>query len=335
MRALRALLHGIVDYAGLFPPAALPMRPTVQRYAAYRSDQAAWMLGRLVVPVARLEEFEAAAGALLPPPIEPDDVEAEPPAQDPADAGDGILPSTGAPWRLAALLGGEPDRDVALVRAFNARHAPGAPHGHAVIDVVEGRVARVDDVAALARAAGTPSAARPGASPLVAYAEPPIGADPEPFAAAAAAAGVRLKLRTGGVTADAFPEPEAVLAILAASVRHGVACKATAGLHHPLAGEHPLTYEPGCPRATMFGFVGVFLAATLLRAGHPAAALAPLLGERDPASFVLTHEAITWRGRSADVAALASARAHALASFGSCSFDEPVADLRALGWWPA
>jgi hypothetical protein len=65
-RAARPLLAGVVDYAGLFPPAGLAMAPTVHRYAAYRRGPQRALLGRLVVPIARLEEFEAAALDLLP-----------------------------------------------------------------------------------------------------------------------------------------------------------------------------------------------------------------------------------------------------------------------------
>ena len=67
MSALRSLLAGAIDYAGLFPPAALPMAAAVDNFDEYRVGDASWMLGRLVVPVPRLEEFEHAAGPLLEP----------------------------------------------------------------------------------------------------------------------------------------------------------------------------------------------------------------------------------------------------------------------------
>lgn len=302
--ALHALLAGIVDYAGLFPPAGLAMAPAVRNHARYRAGDTAWMLGRFVVPVARLEELEAAALDLLP-------------AADDAE-----------PWRLSALAGADAAADAARVAAFNARHAPGREAGRAVVDVLEARVATPDACAALG------AVAAPG---VAVYAEVPWDApgDLAAYAAAARGAGVRLKLRAGGVTLDAFPPPDAVLAFLVACRDAGVAAKATAGLHHPLAGEHPLTYEPGCARGTMYGFVNVFLAATLLRLGHAPDAVRPLLTERNPAAFdVAADEAVAWRGRAADAAALADARAHALVAFGSCSFEEPVADLRALGWLP-
>src|SRR5215471_18621786 len=59
--SLRALLSGLVDYAGLFPPAGLAMPEAVANYERYRRGLWAWALGRFVVPLARLAEFEAVA----------------------------------------------------------------------------------------------------------------------------------------------------------------------------------------------------------------------------------------------------------------------------------
>lgn len=56
----RALMTGLVDYAGLFPPAGLGMLEAVRRYREYLAGPDRWALGRFVVPAARLAEFEAA-----------------------------------------------------------------------------------------------------------------------------------------------------------------------------------------------------------------------------------------------------------------------------------
>lgn len=293
-RALAPLLRGAVDYAGLFPPAALAMAPTVRAYAAARRGPDRALLGRLVVPAARLEEFEAAAMDLLPT--------------------DGAVEAGDTPWRLSVLAGPDLGADLAQAAAFNARHAPDTGAGRAVADAVEWKADAPD---ALAEAGRLRARHLPGAA---LYAELPWGAEAAPFAAAAAEAGVGLKLRTGGVTADAFPPAEQVLDFLAAAAAAGVPAKATAGLHHALPGEHPLTYEAGCARGAMYGFVPVLLVGALLRAGHAPAAVAPLLAERDPGVLA-----------AAAVAADPAPR-RLLDGFGSCSFDEPAAELRALGW---
>src|SRR5262245_38924762 len=55
--ALRALLGGIIDYAGLFPPAQLPLEEAIRNYARYRTEPESWMLGRFVIPATRLKEL--------------------------------------------------------------------------------------------------------------------------------------------------------------------------------------------------------------------------------------------------------------------------------------
>jgi len=56
--ALRTLLTDLIDYAGLFPPAALDMADAARNYAAYRRGPHAWALGRFIVPAARLQEVD-------------------------------------------------------------------------------------------------------------------------------------------------------------------------------------------------------------------------------------------------------------------------------------
>ena len=59
--SLRALLSGLIDYAGLFPPAALPLADVARNYGTYRQSDERWALGRLVVPATRLDELLALA----------------------------------------------------------------------------------------------------------------------------------------------------------------------------------------------------------------------------------------------------------------------------------
>src|SRR5262245_61085166 len=57
-RGFRAWLEGVVDYAGLFPPAELPLDQAVGKYARYRQEPESWMLGRFVCPAGRLAELD-------------------------------------------------------------------------------------------------------------------------------------------------------------------------------------------------------------------------------------------------------------------------------------
>ena len=114
------------------------------------------------------------------------------------------------------------------------------------------------------------------------------------------------KLRCGGARVPSAAE-------MAAFVRRcrseGLRFKATAGLHHPLPtdGEH--------------GFLNLLAACVF---GDEEAMLATRDIELDAESFRAS-------GRSADAGACARVRRDLVASIGSCSFAEPVAELRTLG----
>src|SRR5688572_9168107 len=55
--SLRALLTNVIDYAGLFPPAELSLDEAIRNYARFRTEPEAWMLGRFIIPAARLGEL--------------------------------------------------------------------------------------------------------------------------------------------------------------------------------------------------------------------------------------------------------------------------------------
>jgi hypothetical protein len=298
--AVRVLLDGLVDYAGLFPPAALDMRTAVRNYARYRGGDAGWMLGRFVCGVGHFAEFETTAEPLLP-----------------RDVG-------ALPWRLAAVGSGDHDGDADAIQRINASHRWSLDECSAVVDVVEVRVGSVGDVARV-------HAAFP--RELIVYVEVPPQGDLGAFVAAIAATGRRAKLRTGGVVAEAVPSADRVADFIEACVAARVPFKATAGLHHALCGRYALTEAPDAAQAPMFGFLNVFLAAALCAADAARAEVLGLLTESDPASLTITDEVIEWRGHVLHRAHLARVREQVATSFGSCSFTDPVAEARALGVW--
>jgi hypothetical protein len=79
----------------------------------------------------------------------------------------------------------------------------------------------------------------------------------------------------------------------------------------------------------MFGFLNVFLAAAFLHHGLGDADVVRLLEEREPEAIRFSGGAVEWRGRRLDQGAIAAARA-GIVAFGSCSFIEPVSELRAF-----
>ena len=296
---LRTLVAGLVDYAGLFPPAALEMTEAVRNYAQYREAPERWMLGRFVVPVSRLGELADAVSALP-------SAGLTTPAATPSGA-----------WHLAALAtGDDPPLDADRIASFNA-----SANGRLVVDVVEARTPTVADV----------DRAGEAFEAYTLFCEVPLAADPAELLAAVKRAGARAKARTGGVTPDAFPAPEQLARFIARCAALRVPFKATAGLHHPVRASYRLTYAADAPVGVMYGFLNVFAAGAFARGGLPEPLLVEMLTESDPSAFQFTDAALSWRDHAISLADVANARADLALAFGSCSFREPVDDLRQLG----
>ncbi len=292
------LLRDLIDYAGLFPPASLAMAPSVANYDAYLRSEWNWILGRFIVPVALLAEFEEAFAGLPAP-----------------------TPGTGfTRWRLSVLLGSDPIADVANIREFNARMASSSSGRIAVVESVEVKVASPAEVKRLS-----------GIIPaeFVTYFEFPLSSCAECIAEVAGC-GRRAKIRTGGETADKFPAPESVVEFIRLCAAANVSFKATAGLHHPLRSVHRFTYQPDSPSGVMHGFINVFLTAAFLRAGMETAVAVQLLAEQSVEAFRFDLDGVSWRQHRLSRHEIAAARQSFAVSFGSCSFTEPIDDLKSL-----
>jgi hypothetical protein len=128
------------------------------------------------------------------------------------------------------------------------------------------------------------------------------------FAQQLARSGSRLKVRCG----PKAPSVASLAATIQACKEHSLPFKATAGLHNAVRTrkEH--------------GFLNLLAAATF---GDEEAALA----EEDAGAFRVDGDAFRWRDRAASVADVQRGR-ELFVAFGSCSFSEPVDDLRTLGF---
>lgn len=312
-RTLRTLLTGLVDYAGLFPPARLGMQEAVETYNRCLIGPHEWMLGRFICPVSRLGEFSAAAAPFMPGTF--------------ATSGYAPKGDSRQPWRVSVLIDGPLESSIAAIDEFNAKHSE-ADAGEARIETIEMRASEVSLI---------DQALDVLPEDMLTFFEFPVScaagdADCRGFVAALAGTGAAAKIRTGGIVGDAFPTGEEVVSFLYACAAAGVPFKATAGLHHPIRGSHRLTYEKDSPSHPMHGFLNVFVAAALVSMGRLDRSKAlDLLGDEEPANFKFGEDALTWHGWGLDAAQVARARESFALSFGSCSFDEPVEDLGKLG----
>ena len=316
MSALVTMLNQAVDYAGLFPPAALELATVAGNYADYRHSSQRWMLARLVIPAGRLQELIDLAGDFV---------------------------DSQSPWPLSLLVPAATDEGMAA--AIEAmQHFIEGRHPALQIASLETRANSVEELPELRAALEPvlePWAATAG--PVEIFVEIPHAKDPaERIAAIRETNGQskllewKAKIRTGGVRADLIPPAADVARFILGCANHGVAMKATAGLHHPIRAEYNLTYEDDSPRAAMHGFINLFVACGLAFTQDVSAAdLEQVLLETEPAKFQFDGHGISWNQWHIDLEGLQRLRREFLSSFGSCSFTEPVADLQQLGFGAA
>lgn len=293
VESLRALLAGCVDYAGLFPPAKLPLEEAVAEYACVRSSPCRWMLGRFVAPAAHLSELRGAIAGIQ---------------------------ALSEDWRIA--LTGEDAVQMADAGAeFNA-HEEACAGPHIVVEALELRARDSSEIREMADKIP---------AQLDCYFEIPLGERVADCAETARATHRFLKARTGGLTPESIPAAAALANFIQTCVESKVRFKLTAGLHHPLRAFHPLDQTPGSPPVLMHGFLNVFFAAAFALKGAQLAKLVEILEEQSPEAFRFNAEGASWREETILNRDLRAAR-QTIASFGSCSFREPVDGLKRLGW---
>jgi len=348
--SLRAFLTGIVDYAGLFPPAKLPLEEAIRNYARYRTEPEAWMLGRFVCPVNQLHELRRFQDELFPQ----------------SDS-----------FRFSALgTGGENvstflaalERDLADIVAFHKDFA-----GSARVQVYEVKrpdeffdTTSLDLILSWHRKEADLIKAYPDQGELAWFFEvnPRFVNENSPSQAIQWIRGmdycgfggvkrdalgfgvdcprgvVGLKVRCGGTTAAAFPSA-ANLATMLSQGGHihtrsgslsewrwlGITLKCTAGLHHPLP------HWDAELRVKMHGFINVFGAGMLAEKHElPEKEIQAILEDENPAHFTFTDSAFRWKDLDLATEEIVEMRRTRMTSFGSCSFDDPREDLKRLGW---
>jgi hypothetical protein len=287
------LLAEIVDYAGLFPPAQLSMSEAVANYASYKNSDYKKMLGRFIVPVARLEEFLESALDFV--------------SNDAKDV-----------WQLSVLASEDIYETVAKVEDFNKKNVSSF-----VCDALEVKANAGFLIREIAEAT-LPN--------LATYVELPLDENLANLVSTLAINDLRGKIRTGGILPEAFPTAKEIIRFIRTCLAANVPFKATAGLHHPVRCVKPLTYETDAPTGAMHGFLNVFLATGFACEGFKPRVLEELLEDELAENFTFDETGVWWRQEHfLSVSQLASLRRRNIISFGSCSFTEPIEDLQKIG----
>jgi hypothetical protein len=298
--SLRILLARSIDYAGMFPPCSLALEPALQNQAKYVRSPDAWMLNTFVLPI---EQFDMAKQFLS--------------DFDPSH-----------PLRVAALGPKTADAEPFLDAVEDADAAIRWLSSNVdlvAISHLEMFLPHDVDAALLQEAKSII-----GDLPVFWEAPPERAQHTIELLAAhnsdADSATFGYKLRTGGVTADAFPTSAEIAGALVTPATHQLPIKFTAGLHHPIRQFRDEV------KTKMHGFLNV-LGAAVLAAEHQwdARQTSLTLEDEDAASFSFTEDFFAWREWKIDIERL-QYRREFLSSFGSCSFDEPREDLRAVGF---
>jgi hypothetical protein len=297
--SLQALLAESIDYAGMFPPCSLALEPALQNHANYVRSPEAWMLNAFVLPV---EQFDAAKELLSPfDPSRPLRVAALGPKT--ADAEAFLEALEKADTAIRSLSSNVDLISISHLEMF-------LPHDVGLVLLEEAR-SIIGDLRVFWET--PPDRAEQTIALLAEYNS---DADLATFG---------FKLRTGGVTPEAFPTSVQIAQALVVPATHQVPIKFTAGLHHPLR-----QYREEV-QTRMHGFLNV-LGAAILAAEHKwnKKQTAAMLEDENPKSFSFDDEFFAWREWKIDLKGLNNRRRF-VTSFGSCSFDEPREDLRALG----
>lgn len=294
--SLQALLAQSIDYAGMFPPCSLALEPAMANQASYTRENDSWMLGSFVLPVAKFGETKNHLSQF----------------------------DQKHPLRISAL--GTKTEDVSAFRETLADHMQ---RMRALVKAY-GAILSVTQLEMLLPPHSDEELlkdARSTLEGLASFWEGPADTAERTIALLAQSDPdntMGFKLRTGGVTADAFPTSAQIARSLVAAAKHRVPIKFTAGLHHPI---RMFRSEV---EAKMHGFLNV-LGAAILSAEHNwnEKQTVEMLDDEDASSFSFDDDSFAWREWKISTSQIKARRKY-VCSFGSCSFDEPREDLRAL-----
>ncbi len=309
-KSLQTLLSKIIDYAGLYPPANLPLEDAICNFVKYQIDSDEWMLSRFIIPAKRLTELSQLAEQVFP----REEVLA--------------FSVLGRGGKDAHEFLENLKLDIEDIYAFRKNHGIGV-----LVDMFE----VVLPASALGDNSSTLDLVNEAVdvlnkNGLIVFFEASYGEGWQVRAEKLIRSlrkikdkHVGFKLRTGGVTADAFPSTEQVAWAIASTRDAGIPMKCTAGLHHPV--RH---YNENV-QTKMHGFINVF-GAGVLAVAHKLSQeqIKSILEDENPASFVFNNNGFAWKNLRVATSKILHAR-HQIVSFGSCSFDEPREDLQKIG----
>lgn len=311
--SLKNFCGKIIDYAGLFPPSSLELLQAFHNFVFYSQGEFKWMLGKFIIPARRLGEL----GRIL------DDMQIEDKVP---------LSVIGSSEETITGFGKAFSGDLNEIKEFISKYSDSVS-----IDAFEVRLPsdlykqeENDEMLELMISISNDLQNLLGKNIPVFYEavltkefEIEIIRTVETIAALDKGCGY--KLRTGGIEASAFPEPEVIAFAIMTCCEFSVPMKFTAGLHHPV---RHFNEEVS---AIMHGFLNVFAAGIMAYTNNlDEAELLEVLNEEDPYEFVFTENGLEWHDIHVSNPEIKGSRDGFVLSYGSCSFDEPIEDLKTM-----
>lgn len=323
-QSLYAFLKGIIDYAGLLPPADLSLDTSLHKYSDFRQSEDSWILSRFVIPAGRLGELQRYENSLL---------------------------SQGVPFKFSVLGSRtatvdefiqQVDKIVDEIDCFHQVHGERISTGILEIEIPEealfsndsSLLCEVFDQTAkvLDKSEHTPSyvfyeaVIEENWKKDIGHVLNTLSAhNKNKTSGYYRYAG--FKLRCGGTKPEKIPSVEQVAFSMNNAREQNVAVKCSEGL------QHPIRHFSDSLQARAHGFLNIFGGAMLSYA-HDLnnEELVEILRDEDPDHFYFTEEAFHWQDLSVFTGEVTELREVALTSFGSCSLDELRKDLKRFGW---
>ena len=315
--ALYPFLYKTIDYAGLFPPAALPLDESIHNYAKYRLEPENWMLSRFVIPSSKLYEVENFID----------------------------LFHSNPPFKFSVLgkqtnNTNEFKKDLDLVISQIISFESHIGKDFVSIDSLELKVPILQDILFILNIISDAINKYETKTALEIFLEFNLSQKHSDdlklilrhikefnfnnknkkikF--------VGYKVRTGGLEAKDFPSIDKLSSIIFECNNFGVQIKATAGLHHPIR-----RYDNSV-QTHMYGFINV-ISACVLASIHELdfTTIYEILQDENPENFKFSDQKFTWQKYEVTKEQIEFSRIKSFSSFGSCSFDDPRFDLQTLG----
>lgn len=321
--SLKAFMEGIIDYAGLFPPADLSLDTSIQKYSQYRKSDDAWMLSRFIIPATRLGELKPYGETLF---QEGDSFEFSvlgKGTETVSEYREHLQEVVKAVQDFHEIHGSRVTTDILEIKL--PREAVFANDPELLNEIFEETGQLLNQSALTPREVFFEGAFDKNWRKEIGLILEILSESNQELERENVDQ-LGFKIRCGGVDAHMFPSVEQVAFALNTARERNLAAKATAGLHHPIR-----QYSESV-QTKMHGFFNVFGGAMLSYA-HDLSddELAEILKEEDPDRFTFTNEGFKWKDLPVSTHEIAELRDVALVSFGSCSFDEPREDLENLG----